>query len=219
MARAATGSEMVGSGQGSARIISVPTCCAALGKSLALSEAQFPAHQRWANDWLGRQHLLGRGGGALIGRFRGRGTGSWQLGEGGFCMAVRFPQLLYTILGMGLATAGERGRTKASRSRPLPQLPHPLKRVVERPRTLFQVCRRALVYKGLHCISPCQPHQPLTTIPKMLCSEDKRRTSAEWEVGAGLPDSRCLPPPAQFWGGFTFFRSTGLRKSSPSTAP
>lgn len=59
--RAITDSEMVGSGQAFGSLVSVPTCCAALGRSLALSEAQFPAHQRWANAWLGRQRLPGRG--------------------------------------------------------------------------------------------------------------------------------------------------------------
>lgn len=216
MARAATGSEMVGSGQGSGRRMSVPTCCAALGKSLALSEAGFPAHQRWANDWFGRQHLLGRGGGALIGWFQGRGDGKLATGGGGVLLGSSFSSTLV----YHCSEWGWQQPEKGEERRPLAQLSHPLKSVVERPRTLFQFCLLALVYKGLQLY--LSPPAPSTTHYNSQNALQRGQTDALPRFGR-LREAFPIPAafhPGSISGGFTFlFRSTGLRESSPSTAP
>lgn len=80
----------------------------------------------------------------------------------------------------------------------------------KRPPTLLQLCRRALVSKGLHCQVLCPPLTSLQ-FPKCSAGWTNRRTSAVWEVwwgGASRFPLPVLPPPSpavSFFGALSVF--------------
>lgn len=145
---------MVGSGQAFGRLESARTCCAPSGKSLALSEARFPAHQRWANDRLGRQQLLGRGGGALIGWLQGRGDGKLATRGG----RVLLWHLVFLLSCVAFSELGreqpERGEERRPLGQDLASVVSSIKESGGAPSNSVPARPRAPVYKGLRGVSP-----------------------------------------------------------------